>query len=127
MIRKIIFLFFNLLIKNNCLSQQLPHFSLYMFNDVFINPAINGTKKFDLISISSRSQWVNFEGSPKTQLLNYNKKQGKKYGIGLTVFNDITGPISQTGTQFSYSYNMDFILDHKLSFGLSASIFSICV
>ena len=123
MIRKIIFLFLILLIKNNCLSQQLPHFSLYMFNDVFINPAINGTKEFDLISISSRSQWVNFEGSPKTQLLNYNKKQGRNIGIGLTVFNDITGPISQTGTQFSYSYNMDFILDHKLSFGLSASIF----
>ena len=108
---------------NICLSQQLPHYSLYMFNDAVINPAVYGTKEYDAISLISRSQWAGFEGAPKTQLLSYNKQQGNNMGLGAVLFNDVTGPISQTGAQLSYAYNIDIPSTYKLSFGLSASVF----
>jgi type IX secretion system PorP/SprF family membrane protein len=94
-----------------------------MFNDAVINPAVCGSKQYDVITLISRSQWAGFEGAPKTQLLGYNKQQGNNMGLGAVLFNDVTGPISRTGTQLSYAYNVDISSTYKLSFGLSASVF----
>jgi type IX secretion system PorP/SprF family membrane protein len=123
MIRKIKYFFLCMLFANLCSSQQLPHYSLYMFNDAVINPAVCGTKGYDRIHLSSTSQWAGFEGAPKTQFLSYTKGQGEHMGLGAVVFNDITGPISRTGLQVSYAYNIDVSPTYKLSFGLSGSMF----
>jgi type IX secretion system PorP/SprF family membrane protein len=120
LVRNIIFC---LLAVNYCSAQQLPHYSLYMFNDAVINPAVCGTKGYDRVHLSSTSQWVGFEGAPKTQFLSYTKGQGERMGLGAVVFNDITGPISRTGLQLSYAYNIDVSPTYKLSFGLAGSMF----
>lgn len=112
-----------MLLANICSAQQLPHYSLYMFNEAVINPAVLGSKQYDVITLISRSQWAGFEGAPKTQLLSYNKQQGDHMGLGAVLFNDVTGPISRTGTQLSYAYNINLSSSYKLSFGLSASVF----
>lgn len=112
-----------MMISTFAYSQQLPHYSLYMFNDAVINPAACGTKQYNTIHLISRSQWAGFEGAPKTQLLTYQRKQGNKIGLGATVLNDATGPISRTGAQLSYSYKMPVYKDYQLSFGLSGSIY----
>ena len=52
MIRKIKYLFLCMLFANLCSAQQLPHYSLYMFNDAVINPAVCGTKGYDRIHLS---------------------------------------------------------------------------
>ena len=57
-------IFFILLAVNYASAQQLPHYSLYMFNDAVINPAICGTKGYDRIHISSTRLWSGFEGHP---------------------------------------------------------------
>ena len=44
-------------------------------------------------------------------------------GLGAVVFNDITGPISRTGLQLSYAYNIEVSSTYKLSFGLSGNMF----
>ena len=120
LLRNIIFC---LLAVNYCSAQQLPHYSLYMFNDAVINPAVCGTKGYDRIHLSSTSQWAGFEGAPKTQFLSYTKGQGERMGLGAVVFNDITGPISRTGLQLSYAYNINVSPTYKLSFGLSGNMF----
>ena len=123
MIRKIKYLLLVMLFANICSAQQLPHYSLYMFNDVITNPAVCGTKTHDMVFLSNRSQWVGFEGAPETQLLSYTRNHGENMGIGGLIFNDVTGPISMTGIQLSYGYNVNLTSDYKLSFGLSASAF----
>ena len=123
MISKIKYLFICMLFANLCSAQQLPHYSLYMFNDAVINPAVCGTKGYDRIHLSSTSQWAGFEGAPETQFLSYTKGQGERMGLGAVVFNDITGPISRTGLQLSYAYNIDVSPTYKLSFGLSGNMF----
>ena len=112
-----------LLFANICSAQQLPYYSLYMFNDAVINPAVCGTKSFDRIMISSSSQWAGFDGAPETQLLSYTRNQGKSVGIGGILFNDVTGPISKTGMQVSYAYNFNVSESYKLSLGLAGSVF----
>ena len=104
-------------------SQQLPHYSLYMFNDAIINPAICGTKDYNRIDLVSRSQWAGFEGAPKTQLLSYQRSQGKNMGIGGSIFNDETGPSKRTGVQLSYAYNFLISDNYTLSLGLAGSIY----
>ena len=97
-----------MLAVNYASAQQLPHYSLYMFNDAVINPfTICGTKGYDRIHISSTRLWSGFEGAPVTNLLSYTKGQGDRSGLGAVIFNDITGPISRTGFQFSYAHNFN--------------------
>ena len=106
MIGRLKYILLFLMISVYCSAQQLPHYSLYMFNDAVINPAVVGTKDYNRIDLISRSQWSGFEGAPKTQLLSYQRAQGENMGLAGTVFNDVTGPISRTGVQLSYAYNI---------------------
>lgn len=123
MIRKITYLLLFMMLTNISKAQQLPHYSLYMFNDVVTNPAVCGTKSHDIAFLSHRSQWVGFEGAPETQFLSYTRNHKDNMGIGGAIFNDVTGPVSMTGIQLSYGYNVNLTSEYKLSFGLSASGF----
>ena len=123
MIGRLKYILLFLMISVYCSAQQLPHYSLYMFNYAVINPAVVGTKDYNRIDLISRSQWSGFEGAPKTQLLSYQRAQGENMGLAGTVFNDVTGPISRTGVQLSYAYNIPVSDAYRLSFGLSGSIY----
>ena len=94
-----------------------------MYNDAVLNPAICGTKSYDFLTLIYRNQWTGWEGAPKTQLLSYYRNQTKKIGLGGTIFNDVTGPISRTGAQLSYSYRMPAYKDYQLSFGISGNFY----
>ena len=52
-------------------SQQLPHYSLYMWNNAMLNPAAVSAKKQNEINFMARNQWVGFAGAPKTQSVSY--------------------------------------------------------
>lgn len=104
-------------------AQQLPHYSLYMYNDAVINPAISGINDNDLLTLVYRNQWTGFEGAPKTQLLSYQRSQSDKIGLGMMFFNDVTGAISRTGTQLSYAYRIPLSNNYKLSLGLASSVY----
>ena len=71
-------------------SQQMPHYSLYMMNDVVINPSLISTKSENQVALMIRDQWTGFEGSPKTQSISYYNINHRKYGRGLSVVNDNT-------------------------------------
>ena len=123
MILRIKYLVFLMLLSSFVLAQQLPHYSLYMFNDAVINPAVCGTNEYSRIDLMSRNQWSGFEGAPKTQLISFQRAQAENMGIGGVIFNDQTGPVSRTGVQLSYAYNFLVSNSYLLSFGLSGSIY----
>ena len=75
-------------------SQQLPQYSLYQLNDVIINPALISFNEFNQFSLMARDQWSGFEGAPKTQSISYYNVAHHKYGRGIQLSNDVTGPIS---------------------------------
>ena len=108
------------LISLNSMGQQMPHFSQYMFNDFFLNPAIAGTKEKTEVKLTLRNQWSNFEESPKTQTFGFNTNYFDNMGLGAIILNDKTGPLNQTGLEIAYAYHLQLDDNSKLSLGLSA-------
>ena len=53
-------------------AQQLPHYSLYMLNDVIVNPSRLVGETDNKITLMIRDQWASFDGAPVTQSISYN-------------------------------------------------------
>ena len=123
MIKKLINIIFCLLMVFVCYSQQLPHYSLYMYNNTIINPAFCGSVDDKSLTVAYRNQWTGFPGAPKTQLLSYEQNQSEKISLGGSIFSDETGPISRTGGSFIYSYKLPVTSNYNVSLGLSAGFY----
>ena len=95
-----------------------------MFNNNFINPAIEGTKGYNLASLTFRSQWTGFNDAPITETVSMYGPIGENMGFGGILLNDKTGPSRRTGIQLSYAYRIQVFDDEsKISFGLSGILY----
>ena len=102
-------------------GQQLPQYSLYMLNEVAINPAALSKEKENKVTLMLRDQWSSFEGAPSTQSISYNHLNHKKYKRGISVMNDVTGPISIINATLSASYSIKLQEEDNLALGAAAS------
>lgn len=103
-------------------AQQLPGFSMYLQNDFILNPAMAGTKNYTPVAVSHRSQWVNFNNAPTTQLVSIHGAVNQKVGLGLSLINHEAGPTGMMSAQFSYAYRLKLTDKINLSFGLAPMI-----
>jgi len=104
-------------------AQQDPMYTQYMYNTLSVNPAYAGSR--DALSITGllREQWVGIDGAPSTQTLTmHSPVYSDNMGLGLSIVNDVVGPIQQTMLFADYSYSIQATDNAKLSFGLSAGI-----
>lgn len=104
-------------------AQQEILVSQYMFNGLFLNPAYAGTHKYWEATALHRSQWVNLDGAPTTQLLEIDGPlSDEKIGLGFIVSHDDIGDTEQFEFSANGSYHLDLDEDqrNKLSFGLRA-------
>jgi type IX secretion system PorP/SprF family membrane protein len=103
-------------------AQQDVMVSQYMFNGLFLNPAYAGSHKYFSSSLLHRSQWLKFEGAPKTSLIAVDGPlMNQKMGIGLIVAHDKIGVTSQTDVYANYSYFLK-LGSGKLGFGIKAGV-----
>lgn len=122
---KKLFLFLGLFLATSFISkaQQEPMVSQYMFNGLFINPAYAGTHDYWTSTLSARTQWVGFEGAPRTILGAIDGPiAGKNMGLGLVVYNDEIGVSTQNTAIINYSYKLNFSNNTRLALGVSAGI-----
>jgi type IX secretion system PorP/SprF family membrane protein len=110
------------LLSSLTIAQQMPHFTQYMMNDFFLNPAVAGTKENSPIRLTLRNQWANFNDAPKTQTLSFHTNYFDNMGVGGILVNDKTGPLNQTGVELAYAYQVKINDDSKLSLGLSGKV-----
>ena len=103
-------------------GQQLPHYSLYMLNEVVINPAALSKEKDNKLTLMLRDQWSSFEGAPTTQSISYNHLNHDKYKKGISIMNDVTGPISIINATVSGAYSISVQDENKIALGASATI-----
>jgi type IX secretion system PorP/SprF family membrane protein len=100
-----------LLIAGLVFSQQDPQFSQNMFNKLANNPGYAGSNQAICATILHRSQWIGFDGAPKT--LNLSVDAGIPAihgGVGLNIVKDAIGPgdgLSMLGLQLTYAYRTD--------------------
>jgi len=101
-------------------AQQSPMFSQNMYNPLGVNAAYAGTKEGFVFVGMGRMQWLGVEDSPKTETLSLHGPIFENMGLGLTLTNDVIGPIQQTMAYVNYSYQVDISFETRLSFGIRA-------
>lgn len=105
-------------------AQQDAHFTQYMFNNQYFNPAFAGTQEYITGMLFYRRQWVGMPGAPISQnftgILPFKRKH---FAVALNLVNDQIGEV-RTGAlninaAFSYYINLK---NGRLSFGLGLGL-----
>ena len=128
-IKKVLILLILNILYINAFSQQQTLQSLYMTENIYINPALAGINDEFPVTLSVRTQWIGIENYPKTQILSANKSIdiNKQMGVGGIIYNDIVGFERRTGVSGVYSYKVSLGEKYKLSIGLSLSLYQYSV
>ncbi|TWO32740.1 type IX secretion system membrane protein PorP/SprF [Seonamhaeicola sediminis] len=115
-------------------SQQTPQFSQYLQNPFVINPAMTGVENYIDINASHRNQWLGFDGAPRTSTFSINSSLYRSrasylpnegtthHGLGVFLYTDTNGPLSQNGLYGSYAYHLKVSEEWFLSFGTFAGV-----
>jgi len=74
----IVIFFLVLLFSHRAQTQQLPQFSMYLWNNYLINPAIGGSDNSLDVKMGYRSQWVGLEGAPRSMYVTVHSQIGKR-------------------------------------------------
>lgn len=101
-------------------AQQIPLKSLYLYNRLSYNPAEAGTRDFIPVYLSARKQWVGLENAPEAQDVSVHAPLDQKFGLGLQLYNEVTGITDRTGGNLALSYRIKTSEKGNLAFGLSA-------
>jgi len=127
--RKFLVLIVLLAVIRPVLGQQDPHFSQYMFNDLYNNPAYSGVMGVTNLSLLYRSQWLGYDGTydeggaPNSFLASFNTPILKlRSGAGFYFINDVIGPQNNIQFMASYAYHLG-VGNGKLSFGVRAGVY----
>lgn len=105
-------------------AQQDPQYTQYMYNTQVVNPAYAGSREVLSFGLLGRTQWVGFEGAPKTATFTVNSPIGlyKNMGLGLSIVHDRIDPQVESNVVVDYAYRVNLGLDTKLSMGLKAGL-----
>lgn len=75
-IRHIVFIIF--IATTSSVAQQMPQFSMYIWNNYLINPAIGGAENSVDAKLGYRTQWQGLEGAPRSTYFTIHTQLGKK-------------------------------------------------
>ena len=100
-------------------AQQIPIFSQYMFNDMYINPAQAGAKDAFFANVLYRKQWIGFKSSPQTAMFSVDGNLPQGSNFGLKYMNDQSGANYVNSVAIDYAYRFNISAKGRLSFGLS--------
>ncbi|MEZ4905406.1 MAG: PorP/SprF family type IX secretion system membrane protein [Spirosomataceae bacterium] len=106
-------------------AQQDPQFSLFMYNQLYLNPATTGADGATRFQLINRLQWQGYQttsgdgGAPNTLIFSGSEPLNfSKSAAGVYYVNDRIGATGSQEVQFSYAYRMN-INDNTLALGAS--------
>jgi|688.fasta_scaffold16650_3 type IX secretion system PorP/SprF family membrane protein len=106
-------------------AQQDAHYSFYMFNGLYLNPAYAGSHDVVNVMAIGRKQWTNIAGAPTSASVSIHSPLAKSNSaMGLIYTFDKLGSVQSNGFQLSYAYRLPLgkKKNTKLSFGLQAGV-----
>lgn len=107
----------------NSYSQQQAIYSQYIFNLYMVNPAYAGERDALSTALSYRTQWVGFDGAPKTQNFSiHSPLPNKKMAVGIIVQNDEIGARSTPSVMATYAYKFKLTRTSHISLGLQGGV-----
>ncbi len=104
-------------------AQQDPHYTMYMFNQMAVNPAYAGSRECLSTTLHYRNQWTGIDGSPKTISFGiHSPLNNERIALGLQVVNDKLGVSNTTNLSGIFAYRLPVTKKSKLSLGLQATV-----
>ena len=117
--RKLFTAAFILGLSTSVFGQQDPQFSQNMFNRLFSNPAYAGSSDAICFTGLFRSQWVSYDGAPKTGVFSADMPINKiNMGAGLTLWTDEIGFENTFEAKLALSYRFKIGSTSHLGVGL---------
>lgn len=101
-------------------SQQQSYLSLYRYQMNIINPAYAGAEGKDVLSLTSRNQWINIDNAPRTLVMSFSSERKKNVGLGISIESDKVFIEQQTFMYLDFSYKLEMNESTKLFLGLKA-------
>ncbi len=105
-------------------TQQDAHFTQYMFNNQYFNPAFAGTADYITGTLFYRKQWVGMPGSPVTQnLTGIVPFKRNHFALAFNLVNDQIGEVraGALNINIAFAYYLN-IKNGRLSFGLGGGV-----
>lgn len=105
-------------------GQQEVQNSFYMFNPSLLNPAYAGSRDAMSIVGAYRSQWVGWEGAPKTVMFTLHSPLTiESIGLGLNVVNDQIGKSNRNAIFADIAYRVRLSKKNdRLAFGIRGGV-----
>ncbi|PWG82435.1 PorP/SprF family type IX secretion system membrane protein [Pararcticibacter amylolyticus] len=112
---------FSLVFANASKAQLNQMTGSYFSNQYLSNPAMAGLNRELVLNMAMSKQWENIPGGPKIQSFTADYGVNEKLGLGVNIYNEKSGLISNTRLLASYAYHLP-LNNHgsRLSFGISA-------
>ena len=101
-------------------AQQQLAFNNFLMNDYYYSPAIAGSRDVHYANRGFRSQWTGFNEAPVSLYANFygSYKNQMKHGYGVSIVNDRSGLVSNTGFMLNYAYHIRLNDNWKLGLGI---------
>ena len=101
------FLFIYIIVTLAAIAQQDPQFTFNKMIQLSVNPGFAGNEGVVNGLILNRTQWLGFDGAPKTQLVSVDAATdllGFKSGVGFNVMSDVLGFQKNIAVKLDYAY-----------------------
>lgn len=102
-----------------CFAQESDFYSQYFQNRYVTNPSMAGVEKGLSFNLGYMQPFTSVPGSLKAQYLTVVYGAGNNVGIGLNVYNESVGLITDTRVMGTYAYHLPLNEADRLNFGLS--------
>ena len=105
-------------------SIEIPAQNMLKFNRFMINPTFSTVRENkSYINVFHRNQWIQYDEAFNTYLLSYSGRVGDKTGLGLSLYGQNFGTISNFGVLANYAYGLRLAENTVFTFGLNLSYY----
>ncbi|MEL4307062.1 PorP/SprF family type IX secretion system membrane protein [Joostella sp. CR20] len=106
-------------------SIDIPAQNLLKFNRFLINPTFSTVNEdYSYFNFYHRNQWVSFDDNFQTYLGSYSGRISDRSGLGLSVYHQRFGTISNFGVMSNYAYGIRLSEKSNLTFGFNLSYYN---
>lgn len=107
-------------------AQQDHHYTQFMYNKLYYNPAYAGARGVPTVTGIYRNQWMGFDGAPQSGLLSFNSPfLTPRVGVGVVMSMKKIGLERDFNGSLSYSYELVKSDNVSVRAGIQASIRSL--
>ncbi|MGX1929294.1 PorP/SprF family type IX secretion system membrane protein [Flagellimonas sp. 2504JD4-2] len=105
---------------NPYVSYDVPFQNLLKFNRFLINPTFSAVREDkSYVNLFHRSQSADFDNNNQNYFLSYSGRINDRVGLGVSLYNQQEGVISNLGVMANYSHGIQLGQKSSLSFGVN--------